>query len=68
MTLNEFFDKLRFHDWYYEYSDDHDAWRKGRANLGVLLQIAKESPEHTKLFSEYEQYVLHNGTKPIVPN
>lgn len=29
MTLEEFEKALQYHDWYYEYSDDHSVWRRG---------------------------------------
>lgn len=29
-TLSNFARMLRKHDWYYNYSDDHRAWTKGR--------------------------------------
>lgn len=34
----EMFDQLcKSHDWYYEYSDDHTVWKKGRAAESKLV-------------------------------
>jgi hypothetical protein len=35
----EMFEKMcKEHDWYYEYSDDHTVWKKGRAAYDVLVR------------------------------
>lgn len=67
MTLSEFYTELGYHDWYYEYSDDHGVWRRGREDYGRLVSIAKESPEHQKLFEDYSAYVFTGTPKPEVP-
>ena len=67
MTLNEFYTKLGYHDWYYQYSDDHRVWRNGQENFETLKMVSRESPEHTKLFEDYVQYVFCDAPKPEVP-
>lgn len=37
-TLSSFARMLRTHDWYYDYSDDHRAWCKGRDNWNRIQQ------------------------------
>ena len=32
---------LQFHDWYYEFSDDHSAWKKGVAQRDAINQEQK---------------------------
>ena len=27
---------LSFHDWYFDYSDDHSVWRRGQAQLDAI--------------------------------
>ena len=27
---------LQFHDWHYNYSDDHSVWRRGQAQLDAI--------------------------------
>ena len=67
MTLKEFYTKLGYHDWYYQYSDDHRVWRRGQDSYDYLQMMAKESPEHTKLFEEYASYVFSQTAKPECP-
>ena len=42
--------RLENHDWYYQYSDDHSAWRAGSHSHKILWEQAKQSPEHLKLY------------------
>lgn len=67
-SLSSFYDTLRYHDWYYEYSDDHRVWSKGRDDYAKIQQIAKESPEHKALFEDYSNYVFREGEKPEKPS
>lgn len=32
------------HDWYYNYSDDHKAWERGRAQADKLTALAASHP------------------------
>ena len=32
---------LAFHDWHYEYSDDHSAWNRGRRERDAIQAEAK---------------------------
>ena len=32
---------LRSHDWYYDYSDDYSAWKKGKAERDAINQEQK---------------------------
>ena len=43
MDLVEYFKELQRHDWYYEYSDDHKGWEKGKNNLKRIQAVAQES-------------------------
>ena len=42
MERAEFGRKLKQHDWYYGYSDDHRAWTRGRDQAGVLRRAHEE--------------------------
>lgn len=66
MTLSEFYTKLGYHDWFYQYSDDHRVWRNGQDNYDRLVEISKESPEHRQLFEDYAAYVFSEKPKPIL--
>jgi len=37
----ELIEKLKNHDWTYEYSDDHNTWRKGQAERREILSMVK---------------------------
>ena len=41
MERAEFGSKLKTHDWYYAYSDDHRVWRRGNEASG-RLRVARE--------------------------
>jgi hypothetical protein len=32
---------LRTHDWYYDYSDDYSAWKRGKAERDIINQEQK---------------------------
>ena len=32
---------LQFHDWHYEFSDDHRVWKQGRAEQDAISQEKK---------------------------
>ena len=32
---------LQFHDWYFDYSDDHSVWKKGMAERSAINQEQK---------------------------
>ena len=36
MGRKEFKEQVKRHDWYFEYSDDHRVWTRGRKALGEL--------------------------------
>jgi hypothetical protein len=68
MTLNEFYKMLAGHDWYYQYSDDHGVWRRGQDRYDTIAMVAKESPEHQKLFEDYSDYIFRSSEKPPAPD
>lgn len=56
-SLNKFWRILRNHDWTYEYSDDHNVWRRGSAELSFIRSIVEQGGEdYKKLFEEYSEY------------
>ena len=57
ITTEEYFKKLQYHDWFYEYSDDHSVWKKGLDARGELQNLAKESDLFATMFSEYLAYI-----------
>lgn len=41
-TIELYREKLAFHDWTYEYSDDHRVWQKGTQQRDELKKIQLE--------------------------
>lgn len=57
MTVEEFFDRLQYHDWYYDYSDDHSVWQRGLADRADLKDLAKENDKFSIMFEDYAEYI-----------
>lgn len=56
MKLEEYKQKLKTHNWYYEWSDSIEVWRYGAQAQRELVQIAKQSPDHKKAYENaYEK-------------
>lgn len=64
MNLADYYDLLEKHDWFYGYSDDHRAWRKGQAEAHQLFAIAKQSPEHDALYKAYSAHIWSGSSNP----
>lgn len=56
MNLQEYWDLLNSHDWYYNYSDDQRVWSLGNKNDRKLRGIADSSPEHKRLYMGFVNY------------
>ena len=67
MTLQQFYDALNRHDWFYMYSDDGYVSRRGAENMKRLSQIAQESAELNSLFLAFVDHQHHNKPKPTRP-
>lgn len=42
MTLDEYIQALKKHDWYFEWSDDHRMWQAGNAQLKALREAQRQ--------------------------
>ena len=54
MNIQEYYDHLISHDWYYSFSDDHRVWSAGQRVKDELRLIASESEQHMKLFERFQ--------------
>lgn len=60
--LVELTEMCKYHDWYYEYSDDHSVWCRGRDQSGAIYLKRKAceeaglGEEATKIYNEYCPY------------
>ena len=58
MDIQEFFKLLENHDWFYQYSDDHRAWEKGRKEGQRLQSIIQEVPLYTTMYLAMSDYMF----------
>jgi|GEM_PF-896302 len=56
MDLEQYWEKLNNFDWFYEYSDDHSVWQRGRIAASKIAAIAIESPEHRALYDGFYKH------------
>ena len=56
ITLSKYYDMLSGHDWYYDYSDDHSVWQKGRDASEQLRRIAENGQEYKDLRLAFRAY------------
>lgn len=55
-TLNDYYDLLARHDWYYSFSDDGRVWRAGVVAEKELQRIALESDAHGALLAGFRDH------------
>ena len=73
MTLQEFYDLLKAHDWTYEYSDDHRHWTRGCDEDNMIRHILdgnSRDPQFRGLYDQYRSWAFDTQgdiTKPERP-
>tara|TARA_B100000674_G_C37680392_1_gene841253 strand:+ start:453 stop:803 length:351 start_codon:yes stop_codon:yes gene_type:complete len=69
MERAEFGTKLRQHDWYYGYSDDHRVWTRGRNQMQVLRTAHEdlECPFDMKLLEKWAHKMIVENFKEEEP-
>ena len=55
MNLTEYEHLLKKHDWAFEMSDDHSAWKRGKSERTMIEQLAVLFPERKALLEAYRQ-------------
>lgn len=60
ITLPDYWHRLHFAEWLYDYSDDPGMWRQGRDEIRELEALALNSPEHRALFDAFRAWA-HSG-------
>jgi hypothetical protein len=61
MTLQDYYEELDKHDWYYQYSDDSRVYNKGQQNADRLKRISEESPKHKILWEGFCNHMFSGG-------
>ena len=51
-ALDDYRRRLQEFDWWYNYSDDGNVWRRGEAKFKALKDEAKSCPEKARIFVE----------------
>ena len=49
----EFLKMLENHDWYYEYSDDHSQWNKGRQQRAAIMMAIQADETLRHLYNKF---------------
>ena len=58
---------LSFHDWYFDYSDDHSVWRRGQAQLDAINEEQRRLIHVVKVPFE-EVMALNEKHRPRATN
>jgi len=67
VSLGEFWDRLKAHDWWYMMSDDNRVYRRGRAAEMELERLAAMSERHRMLMQSYRRFVNGEISEPGRP-
>lgn len=65
MTLQEYYDALKAHDWQYQYSDDGSVYRRGEAEERRLRVARDTSSRHLSLWTRFNAWA--QGTQKKIP-
>jgi hypothetical protein len=61
LTLQEYWDLLSVHDWFYDFSDDPSVVRRGGIEQARVDSIARQSNQHYTLLIQFKN---HHNTGP----
>ena len=65
-NIREYFKQLRYHDWYYNYSDDHRVWKAGSANYDLIRDKSKENVTYKRMYNEFTKWMNSERELPTV--
>jgi hypothetical protein len=51
--MEDYVARLKRHDWYYDYSDDHNAYMNGSTARRKILELADELDPNHEIFNQY---------------
>jgi hypothetical protein len=67
ITIEEFYDMLEKHDWYYDFADDHRYWKAGKASLEKIKILTQKDSIFARLYLDYSTWIFSNSEK-LKPN
>lgn len=56
---------LKAHDWFYEYSDDHRVWTRGKDQRRIILNLREQCDPDSEIWNEHcpdHFMVKHEGS------
>ena len=65
-NIREYFKQLRYHDWYYNYSDDHRVWKAGSANYDLIRDKSKENLTYKRMYKEFIEWMNSKRELPVI--
>ena len=65
-NIREYFKQLRYHDWYYNYSDDHRVWKAGSANYDLIRDNSKENVTYKRMYNEFTKWMNSERELPVI--
>lgn len=55
--IDEFVNMLKAHDWFYDYSDDHQAWTSGRQQANKIAGKALSHEVYDRIYQMWVETV-----------
>ena len=66
--LNAYIDRLNQHDWYFDYSDDGNVWRRGNERRAQLVQHAQTHDIYQQSYNDWASYKYDRILKDTLDN
>lgn len=52
-TIHDYINHLKYHDWFFQYSDDHSVWTRGNRARQQLLREQKELDPDWSIWNQH---------------
>lgn len=62
--IEEYYNRLNKHDWFFSFSDDNRVWREGKAEQAALHEEAENNPVKAQMLKAFKDWVdecVRNG-------
>lgn len=53
LNLDDYIGMLKSHDWFYEYSDDHRMWVRGKEQRAAILEAKSKLDPDYSVWNDY---------------
>ena len=63
MTVAEYYQRCKVHDWFFEYSDDQNVWRSGMHEERYLKSFASDLPTLDRIYKAFYEHYFNK--KPV---